>query len=57
MKVSSPPPPQPTPRMPTPDDQAILQAKQKAMNQAVAASGRSSTILTAPNTPVDKLGG
>ncbi len=54
---SAPPAPPPAPRMPTPDGAAILKAKQSAMQDQVAASGRNSTILTAPGTTTDKLGG
>lgn len=57
---STPKPPQipPPAVMPTPDDNAVMQAKKKAVVAARSRTGRSSTILTDYGTPSsDKLGG
>lgn len=43
----------PTPVMPTPDNQTILNAQKSAMAQAASQSGRNSTII---QPTVDKLG-
>jgi len=48
------PPPAP---MPTPDDNAALAAKKKAMAAAQTRTGRSSTILTDYGTSQGKFGG
>jgi hypothetical protein len=43
--------------MPTPDDNAALAAKKKAMAAAQTRTGRSSTILTDYGTSQGKFGG
>jgi hypothetical protein len=45
-----------TPTMPTPDAQAVTQAKQQSIAAQVARRGRASTILTNPNPPSETLG-
>lgn len=45
-KPEAPPPPQKPPRMPDPEDPAIVEQKRRDLANRLALGGRSSTILT-----------